>query len=117
MISLPFGSDTSTPVALLDKGDIKGHTIMYKINNADLSVAICSFAIDVRSSWLVAADRLDSGVLMELPPFVEPGGVDEVREEATVLALAACLAAFSARRFCFDADGGMVVRREDRLKK
>jgi len=54
---------------------------------------------------------------MELPPFVEPGGVDEVREEATVLALAACLAAFSARRFCFDADGGMVVRREDRLKK
>ena len=88
---------------------------MCRIYKAYLSVAICSFAIDVRSSWLVAADRLVSGVLMELPPFVEPGGVDEVTEEAMVLALAACLAAFSARRFCFDADcGGMVVRRETR---
>ena len=89
---------------------------MYQIKNADLSVAICSFAIDVRSSWLVAADRLVSGVLTELPPllppFVEPGGVDELTEEPIVLDLAACLAAFSARRFCFDADGGMVVRRE-----
>lgn len=107
-MSLPFGSDTSTPVALLYKGDIRGHTIIYQTKNADLSVAICSFAIDVRSSWLVAADRLDIGVLMELPPFVEPGGVDEVTEDPTVLDLAACLAAFSARRFCFDADGGMV---------
>ena len=101
-------------MALLDKGDIKRHTMTCKINDAYLSVAICSFAIDVRSSWLVAADRLVSGVLMELPP-VEPGGVDDVTEELRVLALAACLAAFSARRFCFDADvGGMVVRRETR---
>lgn len=92
--------------------------IIYQKKNPDLSVAICSFAIDVRSSWLVAADRLDIGVLMELPPFVEPVGVDEVTEELILLDLAACLAAFSARRFCFDADGGMVVRREtDRLKK
>jgi len=49
---------------------------------------------------------------MELPPFVEPGGVDEVTEN--VLDLAACLAAFSARRFCFDADGGIVVVRRTR---
>ena len=49
---------------------------------------------------------------MELPPFVDPGGVEEVTEEAI---LEACLAAFSARRFCFDADGGMVVRRETEM--
>jgi hypothetical protein len=76
-----------------------------------LSVAIFSFAIDVRSSWLVAADRLVKGVLIELPPFVEPGGVDEVIDDSAklALALAACFAAFSAKRFCFDADGGIVV--------
>ena len=80
-----------------------------------LWVAICSFAIDVRSSWLVAADLLVKGVLSELPPF-EPGGVDEVMDESAglALALAACLAAFSARRFCFDADGGIVVARRER---
>ena len=82
-----------------------------------LCVAICSFAIDVRSSWLVAADRLVKGVLSELPPFVEPGGVSEVTDESTglALALAACFAAFSARRFCFDADGGIVVARRGRV--
>jgi len=46
--------------------------------------------------------------LSELPPFVDPGG-DEEKEGSVALAtaLAACFAAFSARRFCFDAEGGM----------
>lgn len=82
-------------------------------------MAICNFAIDVRSSWLVAADRLVKGVLSELPPFVEPGGVDEVTDESIGLALtlAACFAAFSARRFCFDADGGIAVARRERAAR
>ena len=55
--------------------------------------------------------------MSELPPFVEPGGVDEVTDESKglALALAACFAAFSARRFCFDAEnGGMAVARRER---
>jgi hypothetical protein len=81
-------------------------------------VAICSFAIDVRSSWLVAADRLVNGVLTALPPLVEPVGVDEA-ESSTPLALtlAACLAAFSASRFCFEADGGIAVRERERREE
>lgn len=72
-------------------------------------MAICSFAIDGRSSWLVAADKLVNGVLSELPPFVEPGGVDEeIEGSAALLTLEACFAAFSARRFCFDAEGAIV---------
>jgi hypothetical protein len=42
---------------------------------------------------------------------VEPGGVDEEIEKSA-LALAACFAAFSARRFCFDAEGGIAVKNE-----
>jgi hypothetical protein len=42
---------------------------------------------------------------------VEPGGVDEETEKSAELALAACFAAFSARRFCFDAEGGIAVVR------
>jgi hypothetical protein len=44
---------------------------------------------------------------------VEPGGVDEYPEGsvALALALAACFAAFSARRFCFDAEGGIAMGR------
>lgn len=57
--------------------------------------------------------------MSELPPFVEPGGVDEVTDESTglALALAARFAAFSARRFCFDTDtdcGGIAVARRER---
>jgi hypothetical protein len=43
--------------------------------------------------------------------------VDEVTDESKglALALAACFAAFSARRFCFDAEvGGMAVARRER---
>ena len=80
-----------------------------ELKKINLSVAICSFAIDVRSSWLVAAERLVMGVLSELPPFVEPGGVVEEIDGSRPVALAACFAAFSARRLCFDADGGMMV--------
>jgi hypothetical protein len=72
-------------------------------------VAICNLAI-VRSPTLDAAERLVNGVLSALP-LVEPLGVD-VEVEGS-LALAACLAAFSANRFCFEADfGGIVVERK-----
>ena len=76
----------------------------------NLSVAICSFAIALRSSWLVAADMLVRGVAAVLP-FVEPAGVEPVVEDASLspldLTFADCLAAFSARRFCFEAEGAM----------
>ena len=70
---------------------------------AHRSVAILSFAIELRSSLLVFADRLVIGVLASLL-IVESGGVDPV---AMLLPLADCLAAFSARRFCLDAEGAM----------
>lgn len=57
------------------------------------------------SSWLVAADWLVSGVLTELPfleTLFEPEGV------ALEPPFADCFAAFSARRFCLDAEGAMV---------
>ena len=63
-----------------------------------------------KSSLLVAADMLVSGVLTELPPFTLPVGVLVVlvavvlSSPALDFSLAACLAAFSARRFCFEAD-------------
>ena len=63
------------------------------------SVAIWSLAIALRSSLLCAADRLVIGVLASLPN-IDPVGV----ELAVVLPFAACLAAFSWRRFCFDAE-------------
>lgn len=71
----------------------------------------------VRSSVLVAADKLVSGVLIVLPvllPFTELGVPVEPDVVASDLLLADCFAAFSARRFCFAADaGGMVVGREE----
>ena len=73
-----------------------------------LSVAIWSFAIEVRSSWLVAADMLVRGVLTELPPLTEPVGVDVLVDASVPLFFADCFAAFSARRFCFDAEGAMM---------
>lgn len=64
------------------------------------------------SSVLVAADRLVRGVFVALPftdPvwLVVPVVVDV--ESCTPLLFAACLAAFSANRFCFDADGGIII--------
>ena len=50
--------------------------------------------------------RLVKGVMV--PPFTEPAGV-EVDVEASVGPAAFFFAAFSARRFCFDAEGGIVV--------
>ena len=52
-------------------------------------------------------------MLAELP-LAEPVGV-EVEVDASVslpLFLADCLAAFSARRFCFEEEGGIVARLE-----
>jgi len=114
-MSRPFGSDTRTPAVLLDEKKVLVKTYhVIRIEENYLSVAIFSFAIDVRSSWLVAADRLVKGVLTELPPFVEPGGVDD--SVGLALALAARFAAFSAKRFCFDADvGGIAVARRERV--
>lgn len=92
------------------------HVIKY--DRAYRLVAICNFAMDVRSSVLAAADTLVRGVLVELP-FTEPFGV-EVEVDASVpfavLPFVACFAAFSARRFCFDAEGGMVVERDQETK-
>lgn len=90
LMSRPFVSDTSTPAALL-------------------SVAIWSFAIELRSSWLVAAEVFVSGVFTD-EPFTEPEGVEvPVVVDASVapLPFADCFAAFSARRFCFDAEGAI----------
>jgi len=70
-----------------------------------LSVAICNFAIDVRSSVLLAADTLVSGVLAALP-VTDPAGVDT--DVVAPLCLAACFAAFSASRFCFEVEGAIV---------
>ena len=68
-----------------------------------LSFAICSLASSrVRFSELALADMLVMGVD---PPVEEGAGVEAVEP---VEPFAACFAAFSARRFCLDADGGMV---------
>ena len=77
------------------------------------SVAIWSFAIALRSSWLVAADVFVSGVPAVLPfTDPEPVGVDvPVVVDASAppaLTFADCFAAFSARRFCFEAEGAIV---------
>ena len=75
------------------------------------SVAIWSFAIALRSSWLVAADMLVSGVLVALP-LMEPVGVDVLVDASAslpALFFADCFAAFSASRFCFDAEGAIVA--------
>lgn len=61
----------------------------------------------LRSSVLAAADTFVRGVVTELP-LTDPVGVDVVVDEPTPFCLAACLAAFSARRFCLDADWGAI---------
>lgn len=66
-----------------------------------------NFAIDVKSSLLLAALILVSGVLMALP-FTESAGV-EVVDEVPPAIPAFFFAAFSARRFCFEAEGGILV--------
>lgn len=68
----------------------------------------------LKSSWLPAADKLVSGVFVALPlREPDPVGVAEADVSVAPLPLAACLAAFSASRFCLDAEGGMVVERKD----
>jgi hypothetical protein len=81
----------------------------------NLSVASFSFSMEFNSSVLVAADKLVSGVLTELPPLTDPVGVvvvvDVVDDASCVepFCFAACLAAFSANRFCLDADCGGIL--------
>lgn len=75
--------------------------------SAHRSVAIASLAMDVlRSSVLAFAERDVRGVLGLLLPFSDPPGVDS--EVAVPFALRVPFAAFSARRFCLEADGGMM---------
>ena len=73
-----------------------------------LSVAKLSLAMDMRSSWLTfllpRALRLVRGV--EAPPLVDSAGVEV---PVALEPPAAFLAAFSARRFCLDAEGGILV--------
>ena len=71
-----------------------------------LSVAIFNFAMADKSSWLVAALTLVRGVL---PPS-EPVGVEAV--EVVPANPEFFFAAFSASRFCFEAEGGIVVERQ-----
>lgn len=60
--------------------------------------------MDVRSSVLLAAEKLVSGVWDTLPG-IESLGVDV---EVVPLFFKDCFAAFSASLFCFDAEGGIV---------
>ena len=50
---------------------------------------------------------LVNGVLKALP-LVDPAGVDVDVDASAPLAFAACFAAFSARRFCFEREGAIV---------
>jgi hypothetical protein len=70
------------------------------------SVAMVSLAIDVKSSLLLAALILVSGVLVALPPLTESAGVD-VDGDVLPAIPAFFFAAFSARRFCFEAEGAI----------
>ena len=73
-----------------------------------------NFAIDVKSSLLLAALILVIGVLVALP-LTESAGVD-VDEDVPAAIPAFFFAAFSARRFCFEAEGAMVMaENNDRL--
>ena len=56
---------------------------------------------------LLAALMLVSGVLNTLPPLTEPAGVDVDVDPSPPFTPADFLAAFSARRFCFEAEGAV----------
>ena len=57
---------------------------------------------------LVAADVFVRGVPVVLPPFTDPLGVDNDVPTDFPLAFAEPFAAFSASRFCLEAEGGML---------
>lgn len=67
-----------------------------------------SLAMEERSSWLLdllgAPLTLVRGVVR---PLTEPVGVVVLEEGSVAEAEAAFFAAFSARRFCLDAEGAM----------
>lgn len=69
----------------------------------------------LRSSRLAAADRLVKGVL---PPFTEVSGVVVVvADDPFAAAFAEAFAAFSARRFCLDAEGGIATCMDDQYTR
>jgi len=67
-----------------------------------------NLAMEVKSSVLFAALMLVMGVLEVLPPLTEPAGV-EVEVEVLPARPAFFFAAFSARRFCFEAEGAIWI--------
>lgn len=67
-----------------------------------LSAAIETF---VRSSWLLLSERLLRGVLSDEVPSSDSVGVDP--DTVLPLALAVPFAAFSAKRFCLEAEGAI----------
>lgn len=76
-----------------------------------LSVARLSFAMDVRSSVLPALLFMPLILVMGvLAPVTDPAGVD-VDVSTSPFIVEFFFAAFSARRFCFEAEGGIVVPR------
>ena len=97
-------------------------SVKYKrdIMHTYLSVARLSFAIDGKSSVLLAALMLVIGVFAKLPPFVEPAGVEVEVESSTPAGALTCeffFAAFSASRFCFEDEGGIVVKIESAISR
>ena len=66
-------------------------------NEAHLSVAILSLAIESKLLELLAALLLVSGVLIALPPLTEPAGIDVEVDPSAPLTPADFLASFSAR--------------------
>lgn len=60
--------------------------------------------MDVRSSRLPAADKLVNGVFVALPPLTDVVGVEV---DVPLVPREAALAAFSAKRFCLDAEGAI----------
>ena len=69
---------------------------------------MANLAIDVKSSVLPCADVIGVAAL-EPATELESKGVDAVSATEEPPFLAAVFAAFSASRFCFDADGGMII--------
>ena len=67
-----------------------------------------NFAIESKSSVLFAA-VLVNGVPTGLPAVIEPLGVEVEVEASVPFSFDDCFAAFSARRFCFDDEGGIAT--------
>lgn len=81
-----------------------------QVRQTYLSVAMLSLAIDMRSSELPALLFIPL-ILVKgvLAPLTEPAGVDAIGELSPLVPPALFLAAFSARRFCLEAETGILT--------